>query len=115
MSLSLNGTRFNKSNALNLSANTTTTASLSTPVDAYVAIKLPGSAQLYMQPDGSLSSKVAPVVSNWTVEEFSGSIFSYTFSGTEPTGTYTWTASLMSPGTSNVIGSTVSASFEFSP
>jgi len=86
--------------------------------DVYVALQLPygpyGSL-LFLQGDGGFTWDVQPIVRNWTISPFTGQIFTYTFSGAEPVGNYSWLAAFTEPGTLNFIGPIVSAPFTFSP
>jgi len=68
-----------------------------------------------MQPDGSFSTAMTPMLANVPVPDFTRPTFNFTFSGTEPVGTYTWFAALTQPGTLNVIGVMATASFSFAP
>lgn len=52
------------------------------------------STLLVMQPNGSFSTTLTPLLSNIPVPDFSGPIFNYTFTGAEPVGNYTWFAAL---------------------
>jgi len=63
-----------------------------TRADVYVALQLPDGTLLAMQPDGSFS-----------------------FTGAEPVGNYTWFAALTTPGTLNIIGALATAPFSFTP
>jgi hypothetical protein len=114
LALGLNQSSFRTGGVLSLTA---TVAPGATPsmVDVYVALSLPGGSLLFLQGDGSLTSVVQPIVRNWTVGPFSGQIFSYTFSGGEPGGNYTWQAAFAAPGTLNLLGPIVSVPFNFSP
>jgi len=112
--LSLNGTAFRTGSAMTLTV--ATVASIpGTNADVYVALQLPDGTLLVMQPDGSFSTAVTPLLSNFPVPDFTGPIFNYTFIGTEPVGTYIWYAMLAQPGTLNIIGSLAVAPFNFVP
>jgi len=56
-----------------------------------------------------------PLTVNVLMPNFTGTIFSYTFSGTEPVGNYTWFAALTTPGTLNVIGTMAVQPFILGP
>jgi len=93
----------------------TTTGTLPANADVYVALQLPDGTLLVMQPDGSFSTAITPLVANIPVPNFNGAIFNFTFSGAEPPGNYTWFAALTTPGTLNVIGTLAVAPFSFGP
>jgi len=86
-----------------------------TNADIYLALQLPDGTLFVMQPGGSFSQSLVPFQRNVQVPNFTGSILSYTFTGIEPVGTYSWFAALAQPGTLNVIGTLVQASFNFAP
>jgi len=114
--LSLNGTAFNSTTNNVMTLNATTVASNPvTNADVYVALQLPDGTLLVMQPDGSFSTTITPLLSNIPVPDFTGSIFSYTFTGAEPVGNYTWFAALTTPGSLNVIGTLAVQPFSFGP
>jgi hypothetical protein len=83
--------------------------------DVYIALGLPNGSLLFLQGDGSLVPWMTPIVSNWSVGSYNGQVFSYTFSGGEPTGAYTWYAAFAAPGSTNFIGPIYSAPFTFAP
>lgn len=115
VSVSLNATAFNTGSVLNLSATTVATTP-ATMADIYVALQLPNGSILAMQSDlVSFSATLSPLLSNTAVPGFNGQIFSYTFSGAEPAGSYKWLAALMLPGTLTPIGTIHQVSFTFTP
>ena len=114
LALGLNQSSFRTGGALSLTATVAPGATPST-VDVYVALSLPGGFLLFLQGDGSLTWVLQPMVRNWTGGPFSRQIFSYTFSGWEPGGNYTWQAAFAAPGTLNLLGPIVSVPFTFSP
>jgi len=63
--------------------------------------------------DGSFSTAITPMQANVPVPTATDTPFTYIFTGLEPTGTYTWLAALMEPGTLNVIGTMASQTFTF--
>jgi len=114
-SVSLNATAFHTGGTFNLSA-TTVPSTPATQADIYVVLQLPDGSLLAMQPDlTSFSATLGPVLSNVAVPAFNGQIFSYTFSGIEPVGTYRWLAALMIPGTLTPIGDIIQVPFTFAP
>ena len=70
---------------------------------------------VFLQGDGSLSSSLQAIVSNWTIGPYNGQIFSYIFGGGELQGSYTWMAAFAQSGTLNFLGSIVTAPFTFGP
>jgi len=113
-SLALNAASFVTGDTLILSATVTPGAS---PVvaDVYLAIQLPNGTVFFMESDGGFSTTIGPALTNWTVVPFTGPVFSYTFKGSEPTGTYEWFLILVNTVTSNIIGSIAGAPFTFAP
>jgi len=112
--LGLNGSVFRTGNTMTLTA--TTVASVpATNADVYVALQLPDGTLLLMQPNGSFSTLVTPLLSNIPVPDFTGPIFNYTFTGAEPFGNYTWFAALTTPGTLNIIGTMAVVPFSVAP
>jgi len=96
----------------------TATTAASNPVanaDVYVALQLPDGTLLFMQPGGGFGTTLTPLVSNISVPDFTGPIFNFTFTGTEPAGNYTWFAALTTPGSLNVIGTLAAVPFSFAP
>jgi len=81
----------------------------------YLAIRLPDGTLFFRQPGGGFSTTIAPALVNWTLAPFTGPIFSYTFSGPEPTGQYEWFLILTGTGTANIIGQIATAPFTFMP
>lgn len=115
ITLGLNGVAgFNTANTMTLTA-TTSVSNPPTFADVYVALQLPNGSLLVMQAGGSFSTALTPMLSNVSVPAFSGPIFNYTFTGTEPPGNYVWFAALTTPGTLNVIGTLATAPFTFAP
>jgi len=114
LELTLNQSSFRRGETLSLTA-TVTPGATPTAVDAYVAVALPRGTLLFLQGDGSLTTDLRPIVSNWTVAAFSGEVFRYTFSGGEPLGSYRWLAAFTEPGTLTFVTPIVEAPFTFSP
>ena len=79
-------------------------------VDAYVVIQVPDGTRLSLQPVGAVPG-IAPFATGFTPPPFSGTIFSYQFTGAEPPGLYSWFAALTQAGTLNVVGSIDQDSF----
>lgn len=99
VSLNLNAPNYVAGNTMNLSISTVA-GTVSTASDVYIALQLPDGTLLYMQADGSFSATLAPFVSNVTVPALTNvPIFGFTFSGLEPTGSYTWFAAATDPNT----------------
>jgi YVTN family beta-propeller protein len=114
VSLTLNQGTFHRGETLSLGA-TTYAGDAPRAVDAYVEVGLPDGSLLFMQPDGSFTGEMRPVVTNWPVAPFSGEIVRHTFDGSEPSGPYRWRARFTDPGTLHLIGLTAQAPFTFSP
>jgi len=116
ISLSLNAGPFNSTTNNTLTLTATTVASIpATLADVYVALQLPDGTLLVMQPDGSFSTAMTPLVANIPIPDFTGPIFNFTFTGAEPPGNYKWFAALTTPGTLNVIGTLATVPFSFAP
>jgi len=114
ISLSLNSAAFRTNNTMTVTASTLA-SNPPTNADVYVALQLPDGTLLVMQPDGSFGTTLTPLLSNVSVPDFTGPIFNFTFSGTEPPGNYTWFAALMQLGTMNVIGTLAVVPISFAP
>jgi len=81
--------------------------------DVYIRLHLPNGTYYYYP---TWSTNPRPVVRSWAVTDWGPeTIFTYTFTGSEPAGTYTWEAALTEPGTANLIGEASSAAFSFQP
>jgi len=117
ITLALNGAApfaFNSTTNKALTLTATTTVS-PLRADVYVALQLPDGTLLVMQPGGAFSTALTPLVANIPIPAFNGQIFSFTFTGVEPVGNYTWFAALTTPGTLNIIGALATAPFSFAP
>jgi len=116
VTLGLNGLAFNSTTNSQMTLTATTVATNPfTKADIYIALQLPDGTLLLMQPNGSFSTTITPLVSNISVPDFTGPIFNFSFTGAEPAGTYTWFAMLARPGTLNVIGTLAMTPFTFTP
>ncbi len=90
-----------------------TATSTPTVVDAYVRATLPDGSQVYYD---TWTGVPTPVVSSWTVANIIDlPLFTYTFSASDPAGRYVLEAYFTQPGTSTIIGTISSASFNFTP
>ena len=85
------------------------------PADVYVAVQLPGGQLLFLRGDGSLTDTLAPIVTSWSPSFFAAPIFSYTFTGGEPVGSYAWLAAFTQPGTLTFLGEITAAPFSVGP
>jgi len=112
--LSLNQAAYQAGQNLGLTAAVTPGATPPT-VDVYVALQLPTGTLLFLQGNGSFTTNLTPLVSGWTPSTFSGQLFSYTFGGGEPGGTYHWLAAFAQHGTLNFLGGIADTPFQFSP
>ena len=87
-----------------------------TSADVYVAIQLPDGTVFFWLGDGNATSAVQPLASNVSISSpLFGQLFTFTFGGGEPVGTYTWYGAFTQPGTLNLIGAIASAPFTFTP
>jgi hypothetical protein len=102
LTLSLNQAAFATGQTLILSASLT--PGVLTPVDAYVVVDVPGLGTLSLLLNGGVAAGTVPVGTNFIPFAFSGPIFQYTFTGTEPAGAYQFRAFLTTPGTLDVVG-----------
>ena len=118
LTLSLDQTTFHTGNQLILNAQVIPGPPLVT-ADVYIALQPPGCAAdaclLFWQGDLHFTTTPQPTLRNWTISPFNGPIFSYTFGGTEPVGTYVWLGVYTVPGTGNLLGEVTQAPFTFSP
>lgn len=118
LSLTLSQTTVHTGDQLILNAQATLGPS---PIqaDVYVALQLPGCSSLacalFWQGGLNFTATPQPILRNWPVSPFNGPIFSYTFGGTEPVGSYVWLGAFAVPGTLNFIGGITQAPFSFSP
>jgi hypothetical protein len=114
LTLQINAPSFGPGQALVLTATLTPGA---TPmlVDAYVVIRLPDGSLLSLRLDGGLVPGIAPIATGLTPIALTQPLLSYTFTGGEPAGTYTWMSALTQAGTGNVVGSIREVPFAFSP
>lgn len=89
--------------------------------DVYIALQAPGCTANFCKTLfwlGALNfvKTVQPLLDSWPISPFAGPIFSYTFNGSEPTGTYRWLGAFVEPGTPlNLISDITQPSFEFRP
>jgi hypothetical protein len=86
-----------------------------TLVDAYVVLRLPDGSQFSLMLDGSLIPGTVPLARSFSPFSFSGALLGYTLGGTEPMGSYVWTAMLAQAGTSSVITSANDLGFAVTP
>ena len=68
-------------------------------VDAYVVVQLPTGQFLSLQLPGGFVPGIIPIARGIVPIAYEDTLVSYTFSGIEPRGTYTWYAVLTRPGT----------------
>jgi len=96
--LTLNASAFNTGGTLVLGAQLVPWAGASV-ADAYVNVRAPGGAAFSLQLGGGIAAASTPMATNWTVAPFNGQIFSYTFGGLEPPGSYILKPFFTAPGT----------------
>jgi photosystem II stability/assembly factor-like uncharacterized protein len=83
--------------------------------DIYIAIQFPDGSLRFLREDGSLGDTATPRATGGSGEAGTYQVFSHTFTGTEPAGTYKWLAAFAAPGTLNWVGPIVQAPFSFMP
>jgi hypothetical protein len=93
-----------------MTVTATITPGATVVADVYLALELADTSLLFLNPDGGLTPAPTPLVTNWSVTAYTGPVFSYAFTGTEPAGTYRWLAALMAPGTLSPITGITEAS-----
>jgi len=113
--LDLNATSFTTGDTLVLNA-TVNQGVPNSLVDVYAARLMPDGTLMFLQPDGvTFSTTIAPVIPNWNViNNFFGPVFTSTFTGTEPPGSYIWFIAFTTPGTLNITA-LGSAPYSFTP
>lgn len=95
MTLEVNKLRFGGGDTLTLSARVRRGILSPYPkCNAYVAAVLPNGAMLFLKGNGTFSGKIAPFVSNVTVQDIEATIASFTVPQGLPGGTYSWLAVL---------------------
>lgn len=114
VALSLNGSVFNAGSSISVTATATAGSPLAN-ADVYITLDIPSGQKLYLQPNGSLKATAVPSYANVPIPDVNRIVFNYSFNGTEPIGSYQWSASLVAPGTLNVIGATSTQPFTFTP
>jgi hypothetical protein len=116
--LFVNTSSLRQRDGLTLTARMTTGPSHVT-ADVYIALQPPGCTSFacifFWQGGLNFTVTPQPILRNWPISPFSGPIFSYTFGGTEPAGTYIWLGAFTEPGTLNLIGEVTQVPFTFSP
>src|SRR5262249_5754025 len=102
LTLSLNQTTFHTRDQLSLNAQV---IPCPTPVtaDVYIGLQSPGCilgpCLFFWQGGLNFTTTPQPLLRNWPISAFNGTIFRYTFSGTELVGTYVWLGVFTVPGT----------------
>jgi len=100
----VNGLFFTTGGSLMLTGAVTPGSLTGTVVDAYITITLPTRDIFYLQPDGTWSLTVAPVVASWPMAPVSGTILDYVFQGSELSGVYIFRIFFRQPGTITPVG-----------
>jgi len=111
----VNGLFFTTGGSLSLTGAVTPGSRTGTVVDAYITITLPTRQTFYLQPDGSWSLTIAPVVASWPLAPVSGTILDYVFQGTEPPGVYFAKIFFTLPATMTPVGREARRFFIFTP
>ena len=116
--LRLNQPTFQTGNQLSLTAEVIPGLTPVT-VDVYIALQPPGCTSfaclLFWQGGFNFTTTPQPLLRNWRLSPFTGPIFTYTFGGTEPVGSYVWLGAFVGPGTLTLVGEVTQASFTFYP
>ena len=113
LTVALSDTAFPLGGTLTLTAELTP-GTTPANVDAYIVVQLPGGEFVSVLLEGPVPD-VVPIASTFVPSVMSGQVLAYTFTGLEPSGTYTVLAGLTHPGTLDVIGVIQQASFSFAP
>ncbi len=74
------------------------------PVDAYIVLEAPDGSLHSLVGFNSLIPGIVPIAPQLVPVPFTGEVFRYVFSGSEPNGPYRWLAGLLRPGTFELIG-----------
>ncbi|SBT04896.1 exported hypothetical protein [Candidatus Accumulibacter aalborgensis] len=118
LSLSVKQQDLRTGNTLTLSARATPGSS-AVVADVYIALQFPGCVSLacvqFWQGGLNFTTTAQPILRDWPVAFFAAPVFSYSFSGEEPAGSYRWLAAFAVPGTLNLIGVITQTSFTFVP
>lgn len=87
----------------------------STPisVDAYVVLQIPTGQFLSLQLGGGLVAGIRPIAAGFTPFVYDAVLTQYTFTGREPTGTYTWYSILTRAGTLEFVTPLEQVTFTF--
>jgi hypothetical protein len=114
LTLQLNQTAFRPGQTL-IATATLTPGATPAVVDAYVVVQLPGGALLSLQLGGGLVPGVVPIAAGFTPVPLTQAVVTYTFTGAEPEGAFTFFTGLAASGSSPpaVIGSIDQDAFTF--
>ena len=118
LALSVNTPSVRTGDTLTLTAVTTPGP---TPVtaDVYIALQPPGCTSgaclLFWQGGSNFTVTPAPIRRKWRISPFNGPIFSATFGGTVPVGSYVWLGAFVVSGTGTLMGGITQAPFTFGP
>jgi hypothetical protein len=82
-----------------------------TLVDAYIVLRAPDGSFFSLVAANTLSPGIVPIATHFAPISFTGEVFRYTSSGTEPLGAYRWYAALANAGTATVVGNIAQAAF----
>jgi hypothetical protein len=101
LTLHLNQTSFQASQTMVLSVALARGPSPQ-PVDAYIAVQVPGGGLFSLRADGSIVPGIQALATGIVPFPVSGELVRYTFTGGEPPGSYTWFGAVVPSGTTDV-------------
>jgi hypothetical protein len=114
LTLALNQGSFRRGDTMTLTATVTPGLS-TTPVDAYIVIRLSDGSVLSLQPGGGLVAGLVPYARGFVPFAFVDHVFTHAFTGAEPLGDHAWLAGATQAGTGSIIGSLDAHPFSVSP
>jgi hypothetical protein len=114
LTLQLNQTAFRPGQTL-IATATLTPGPTPAVVDAYIVIQLPGGPLLSLQLGGGLLPGIVPIAAGVTPVPLTQAVVTYTFTGAEPEGAFTFFTGLATSGSSppSVIGTIDQDAFTF--
>jgi prepilin-type N-terminal cleavage/methylation domain-containing protein len=112
LGLAVNASTFAIGSTMTLDVNLTP-GSQPAPADAYIVARLPNGSLMSLQLNGTLRPGLAPIARNFVPFALQQRVVSYTFTGAEPLGGYTWLAAFTQPGTLNLVSPLTQIPFAF--